>query len=181
MTCLINLLRVQSNSLCTLVQEMSLSQPPETAELESSFRRRFRYTNRSCLSILNGHFLVTIPCRMEPTSKRPAMSLVVQLLQGAAVIGAFIFGYLKLSAAERISAHSLIKRVAVLVAMALLVAASLLEDGPPSGKEICGCWSIIWNMKFTISIHLPDGVLGQAPSTSEDDPADPVLPGRGGV
>lgn len=109
------------------------------------------------------------------------MSLVVQLLQGAAVIGAFIFGYLKLSAAERISAHSLIKRVAVLVAMALLVAASLLEDGPPSGKEICGCWSIIWNMKFTISIHLPDGVLGQAPSTSEDDPADPVLPGRGGV
>jgi hypothetical protein len=47
------------------------------------------------------------------------MSLLIEVLRGVAAVGALVFGYVKLSAAEKISAHSLLKRTAVLVAMGL--------------------------------------------------------------
>jgi len=111
------------------------------------------------------------------------MSVVVQLLQGAAAIGALVFGYVKLSAAERISAHSLIKRIAVLALMLLVVATSIwhvtefmLGDGPPSRREILWLLVNLWNM--TIYAILFIGLLAyliKQPLHRQDDRADEAL------
>lgn len=81
------------------------------------------------------------------------MSLIVLTLQSVAAVGALVFGYVKLSAAEKISAHSLFKRAAVLSAMGGIVAISVWHvaafafgDGLPTRKEILWLLLNLWNM-----------------------------------
>lgn len=55
------------------------------------------------------------------------MTLIVQVFQNVTAVSAFVFGYVKLSAVEKISAHSLLRRTAVLSAMGGIVAISVWQ------------------------------------------------------
>ncbi|AYL83198.1 hypothetical protein [Pseudomonas syringae] len=69
------------------------------------------------------------------------MSLIVQVFQNVAAVSALVFGYVKLSAAPKIGAHSLLRRTAVLSAMKGFVAMSVWQvaafafRGRPANQE----------------------------------------------
>ncbi|MFY1664380.1 hypothetical protein [Pseudomonas sp. Pseu.R1] len=109
------------------------------------------------------------------------MSLIVEVLQGFAAVGALAFGYVKLSAAEKISAHSLLKRAAILSAMGIIAATSVWHvmtfafgDGLPSRREILWLLLNLWNATiYTIlGIGLFAYLLKQPLQPSDDGVGD---------